>query len=127
MKVAIDFRNTLIVDVTEQQLLLQLLTGAKTYERKGWGSDCTFTPSDAVPEIVFIKDTQIIADADMVKQLEGELNSRQSQLYSSQNETRTVQKQLTEMQAKFEKLENKLVAAMLPPMPEVLQIEGIKE
>ncbi len=125
MKVAIDFRDTLIVDVTEQPLLLQLLTSAKTYERKGWGSDCTFTPSDAVPEVVFIKDTQIIADADVVKQLEEELKGRQSQLYSSQNETRTVQKQLAEMQAKFEELENKLVDAMLPPIQEVLQTKGV--
>lgn len=91
MLVAIDFRNTLIVDVSEQPQLLQLLTSANSYIRTGWGSDCTFKKTDDVPEVVFIKDSQVIGDTDHIKKLEDEVRTRNNDLYRAQQETRIVQ------------------------------------
>ena len=106
MKMTLNLSNTyLIVDEEHQAAMLSLLESSKMYTREGWSTDSQYNPSSDLPGITFIKESQLNGYEENIKQMQDKLNSKNSEYYQAVNAKGVVEKQLKELQEKFEALE----------------------
>lgn len=105
MKMTLDLNGSvLIVDESQQAAMLSLLETSKLYTCTGY-SDYSYNPCDTLPEVKFIKDSQINGYEATVKQLQASVQEKQSSLWKVQHDKSAVEKQLKELTEKFEALE----------------------